>query len=95
MPSLRGLSRELNRSSVVLRCRATRMAATIPMTRLRGFVHLAMIALSLFVRHREIADLIAEIESDWTGRKRERMGMPPRVKATGKAITFGRIGRQH
>jgi hypothetical protein len=25
---------------------------------------------------------VVEIESDWTGRKRERMGMPLRVKVT-------------
>jgi len=30
-----------------------------------------------------------EIESEWTGRKRERMGMPLRVKVVGSPITFG------
>jgi len=32
---------------------------------------------------------IVEVESEWTGRKRERMGMPLRLKVTGNPITFG------
>jgi len=32
---------------------------------------------------------VVEIESEWTGRKRERMGMPLRVKQVGTPITFG------
>jgi len=32
---------------------------------------------------------VVEIESEWTGRKRERMGMPLRLKITGEPITFG------
>ena len=31
-----------------------------------------------------------EIESEWTGRRRERMGMPLRVKVVGNPITFGK-----
>jgi putative transposase len=34
---------------------------------------------------------VVEIESEWTGRKRERMGMPLRVKVTGNPITFGGV----
>jgi hypothetical protein len=32
---------------------------------------------------------VVEIESKWTGRKRERMGMPLRLEIVGKSITFG------
>jgi hypothetical protein len=31
---------------------------------------------------------VVEIESEWTGRKRERMGMPLRLELAGKSITF-------
>jgi len=34
---------------------------------------------------------IVEIESEWTGRKRERMGVPLRLKVTGNPITFGGV----
>jgi putative transposase len=34
-------------------------------------------------------EAVVEIESEWTGRKRERMGMPLRVKVVGNPITFG------
>ncbi len=32
---------------------------------------------------------VVEIESEWTGRKRERMGMPLRLKVVGTAVRFG------
>lgn len=32
---------------------------------------------------------VVEIESEWTGRKRERMGMPLRLKVVGTPVTFG------
>jgi putative transposase len=32
---------------------------------------------------------IVEIESEWTGRKRERVGMPLQAKIVGSAVTFG------
>jgi len=32
---------------------------------------------------------MVEIESEWTGRKRERMGMPLRLKVRGSPTTFG------
>ena len=34
-------------------------------------------------------DGVVAIESEWTGRRRERMGMPPRVKIVGKPVGFG------
>ena len=33
---------------------------------------------------------VVEIESEWTGRKRERMGMRLRVKVVGSAVSFGK-----
>jgi len=30
-----------------------------------------------------------EIESEWTGRKRERMGIVPRVKLVSDPVSFG------
>jgi hypothetical protein len=32
---------------------------------------------------------VVEIESEWTGRKRERMGLPLRLKLVGMPVTFG------
>jgi putative transposase len=32
---------------------------------------------------------VVEIESEWTGRKRERMGMPLRLKVVGTPVRFG------
>ena len=32
---------------------------------------------------------VVEIESEWTGRKRERMGMPLRLKIAAQPVTFG------
>jgi len=32
---------------------------------------------------------VVEIESEWTGRKRERMGIVPRVKLVSDPVGFG------
>ena len=32
---------------------------------------------------------VVEIESEWTGRKRERMGIVPRVKLVSEPVSFG------
>jgi hypothetical protein len=34
---------------------------------------------------------VVEIESEWTGSKRERMGMPLRLKVTGNRIMFDAV----
>ncbi len=44
---------------------------------------------SSFLHYATGTEGVVEIESDWTGRKRERMGMPLRLELVGKPITFG------
>lgn len=47
---------------------------------------------SSFVHYATGIEGVVEIESEWTGRKRERMGMPLRLKLTGKPVAFGDRG---
>jgi putative transposase len=44
---------------------------------------------SSFLHYATGVEGVVEIESEWTGRKRERMGMPLRPKLTSKPVTFG------
>ena len=44
---------------------------------------------SSFLHYATGVEGVVEIESEWTGRKRERMGMPLRLEITGKPATFG------
>jgi putative transposase len=44
---------------------------------------------SSFLHYATGVEGVVEIESEWTGRKRERMGMPLRLELVGKPITFG------
>ena len=44
---------------------------------------------SSFRRYATGQDGVVEIESEWTGRHRERMGMPLRVKIVGGPVRFG------
>lgn len=44
---------------------------------------------SSFLHYATGVEGVVEIESKWTGRKRERMGMPLRLEIVGKSITFG------
>lgn len=44
---------------------------------------------SSFLHYATGVEGMVEIESEWTGRKRERTGMPLRVEPMGKSITFG------
>ena len=46
-------------------------------------------AWSSFRHYATGAEGVVEIESEWTGRKRERMGMPLRVKVAGNRVSFG------
>jgi putative transposase len=44
---------------------------------------------SSFLHYATGVEGVVEIESEWTGRKRERMGMPLRLELTSKPVTFG------
>jgi len=44
---------------------------------------------SSFLHYATGIEGVVEIELEWTGRKRERMGMPLRLNVTGKPVTFG------
>jgi len=44
---------------------------------------------SSFLHYATGVEGVVEIESEWTDRKRERMGMPLRLELVGKPITFG------
>jgi len=43
---------------------------------------------SSFLHYATGVEGVVEIESEWTGRRRERMGMPLRVKVVGSPVTF-------